>query len=81
MRRERGEVTLIKNGLDKLSRRCVRKRREEPPVTVTVVMMETRTYISLQIVVSHIRSQAEEVPEHTQQRGLLDFLSCGRWKL
>ncbi len=64
MRHGRGEVALIRNGLDKLSRRCVRKK--EPLVTVMAVMMESRTYIPLQIIVSHVPSHAEEVPEHTQ---------------
>ncbi len=42
------------------------KRREEPPVTVMAVMLESRTHISLQIIVSHVRSHADQVPEHTQ---------------
>ena len=42
------------------------KRREEPPVTVMAVMLESRTHISLQIIVSHVRFHAGQVPGHTQ---------------
>ncbi len=47
------------------ARSCDLLCEREGPL-VMVVMMESRTYILLQIIASHVRSHAEEVPEHTQ---------------